>query len=256
METGNKKVGDSSKGLSDRVSREEEFRGSVMEAVLDAVPGTPARWDKTETAGHRALSAVKDGIKSACEISVALAPRKEDAIAHVSRASQMVLSVDPVRLGSHLAETLEAIDKTVAKAESDQWKGYSPDQVKFVKGNFRKLCSMLDAASLDPELIDGGSAIRAQLFPGLESAEYQRRGARHVKLVYTGPKGVASLMKSETGRGVDRPAHPDRKSAATNEKQDGVGVIGQMLRAGGELVGALRRGGTTAQKSGSPAKQM
>lgn len=243
METKVEEVAGSREPRPTRAGAEKDFSGSAMSSVLEAVPGTPSRWDRVEGARHRAIAAVKDGVRAACEISVALSPSKEDANSHVSKASRLALSVDPVRPGSHLSQVLEEIDRTVAKAESDQWRGYSSDQVKFARGKFGELCSMLSAASLDPELIDGGSTLRYQLFPALERVEYRRRGGRHVKTVYTGPKGVASLMRSETGCS----ASVSKENVPAEEASRG---------EPGVLVGALGRGGSPYREAGSPDRKL
>jgi hypothetical protein len=125
----------------------------------------------------------------------------------------------------------------MTQAESNQWKGYSSDQVKFIKESFGATCSRLDVASLDPELIDGGGKLRTQLFPGLERVEYQRRGDRHVSTVYVGSKGVAILMESKTGRGQNDPATtPEGEGSALSGTSGENSFLPRAIQAGSRVV--------------------
>ncbi len=179
----------------------EDFRSEIMSSILEAIPRTPERWDKTGEVDKAAVDAVRTGIKEACQISVAIASTKEEAEEHISQAGLQLLSGDKQAMGLHLSARLEALDKEVCRAERSGWVNYSPEQKQFVEEKFMGLCGKLNRAALDPDLIEHSRDLRRQLFPKLEgaAAEYHRDRPRG-SLSYRGPKSIADVVDSHTGK--------------------------------------------------------
>lgn len=100
-----------------------------METVGRNSPGTAARWKIAEEATARAVDAVRKGIKTACEISVALAPTKAEGDRLITEA-ETVLSGNQLAgrqaMGRHLEDRLEALDDAVSKGERSGWKDTPP----------------------------------------------------------------------------------------------------------------------------------
>jgi len=179
----------------------DDFRREIMGSVLGAIPGTPERWSKTSEVEKAAVNAVRNGIKEACQISVALAATKEEAEGYISQAGLQLLSGDKQAMGLHLSARLESLDKEVCRAERSGWANYSPEQKQFVEEKFMGLCGKLNQAALDPDLIEHSRELRRQLFPKLEgaAAEYHRDRPSG-SLSYRGPKGIGDLVDSHTGK--------------------------------------------------------
>lgn len=207
------------------------FRDSVMESVSASVPGIEERWERGEGAERKAIEAVRDGIRSACEISVALAPNKGEAERHISEAERQLLSGDRTAMGLHLASRLEAIDGAVSRHEKEGWTNTSPEAKQFIQAKFGELCGKLDRTARDPDLVNHCAETRKLLFPRVSESEYKRESARG-QLRHTGTKGVAELMTSGTARGPEGRGGDAR--AAVIRLRSGSPVRGQASAERGE----------------------
>lgn len=175
------------------------FRERIMASVSKAVPGLAEKWNRSGGAEAAAVGTVKDAIRRACEISVAMASSKQEADQYISEAERQLLSGDKKAMGLHLAARLDAIDATVAKRERNGWSETTPEAKKFIQSNFGELCAKLDAVALDPVLISHCVETRKLLFPKVCDAEYRRESARG-PLRFVGHKGVSAVMSSGPSR--------------------------------------------------------
>lgn len=176
-----------------------DFRSSIMEAVMTAVPDTASKWEKADVAERKAIVAVTDGIRQACEISVALASNKAEAEKQIDEAERQILTGDHSSMGIYLQGRLEAIDSEIVSRERGGWSGTSTAARQFVEENLGSLCARLDAVSRDPALAEHCPDLRKDLFPKVVASEYKRDSARS-PLSYVGPRGVSDLMVSEASK--------------------------------------------------------
>jgi hypothetical protein len=231
--------------MSPAAPAKSDLRSKILESVRQSVPGIESRWDHEKTVASKATEAVETGIKTACEISVALSSSKAEAEGHIDQATRQLASRDKSAMGLHLGTRLEAIDSAIQKAERDRWGNYSTEQKQFVVGKFKELCSGLDEVSRDPALISHCSEVRQKLFPKVTAAEHQldfSTGFRPA-LVYTGPKGVADLMQSEAGKGIQNnvtSAGQGHDNAGTGSPRPGT-LSSQGIKLVSRLVQGLRR---------------
>jgi hypothetical protein len=204
----------------------DSFRDSVMESVLKAVPETSSRWERAVAAGRKSLDAVKDGIRVACEVSVALASSKDEAERHISEAGSHLRTSDNEAMGRHLESRIGEIDAEVSRRERDGWSATSPEVKEFVSDKFAAMCRRLDAASRDEDLRNHCPELRKALFPKVCASEYRRDSARG-QLRHCGDKGLSDTLASSVGKSA-------AAAAAGEHKQGG------SLRAGSSTHG-LRR---------------
>ncbi len=178
-----------------------------------------ARWERGQPAATRATEAVKNGIRTACEISVAMSSDKSEVERHKNEANRQFNSADNAEMGSHLTARMEEIDKFVQKLEKGEVFNLSPEKKKFVEEKFRELCTSLDEVSRDPSLVRDRPELRSELFPKVAiadrrplfggvhvfiAAQYNKPGSPAPAPI--GPKGVADLMNSEVGKSARKPA--------------------------------------------------
>lgn len=198
-----------------------DFYGEIMGKVLKGVPSTADRWNRSKAAEERAVDAVKEGVRAACEISVALSSSEEEARGHIMQAERQLISEDRTAMGLHLAARLADIDDKVSKHEKNGWANTPPDARKFIQGSLGELCGKLDDAVGDPVLREERPELRKLLFPSVAGAEYRRETARG-QLVYSGPKNVSDQMAS----------------ACAKARMDERGEKSQLRHTGAEPAGA------------------
>jgi hypothetical protein len=205
-----------------------DFRSSVLESVTKAIPGTLTKWTITADAERKAMKTVTDGVRTACEISVALSSSKEEADKHITKAEEALMSENPAAIGMYLQERVEAIDTAVSRQERNGWTEVSSDARKFITGNFGDLCAKLDGTSRDQGLKDHCAGLRKDLFPKVVGSEYKRDSARG-PLHYAGEKGVGDFLLSSTG-----------KSSTGKQLNQDILTAGMLLRTG-TVVPNIRR---------------
>lgn len=213
-----------------------EFRSEIMGTVTQSVPGIAANWKRGKAAEQRAVEVVRTGIKTACEISVALSSSQEEAEAHMKDAGRLLGWDDKAAMGLYLSLRLQDIDALVEKAEKNGWAetmpGASPDQKQFVESKFSSLCAVLDTVSRDPDLVSLAGDARNWLFPDVVASEHRWESDKK-GIVYQGTKGVSDLMKSQIGRSVS--------SKGADTVQESPKRITQALSRASRSIVGLRR---------------
>lgn len=189
---------------------QDSFRDSVMESVLKAVPETSSRWERASAAERKSLDAVKDGIRGACEVSVALSSSKDEAERHISEAGAHLRASDHEAMGRYLESRIGEIDAEVARRERDGWASTSPEVKEFVSDKFSAMCRRLDAASRDGDLRSHCPELRKALFPKVCASEYRRDSARG-QLRHCGDKGLSDTLASLVGKSAAGAATGDSK---------------------------------------------
>lgn len=179
-----------------------KFKNDILETTLNRFPEAGTRWKQADEAEKRATEAVREGIRTACEISVALAPSRTEAERMIGEAETVLGDGNRSEMGRHLATAMTELDRTVCHEMSNGWTDKTKETRKLVQEELGKLCDKLDIAALDPHLRTHCDDARRELFPNVVSSEW-RRGSARGQLSYVGPKGVSDHMKSMHGRRGD-----------------------------------------------------